>query len=284
MSERLADKVAVVTGGGRGIGEATCRRFAEEGADVVVADVLAEEAESVAADLESEFDAEALAVETDVSDERAVEEMAERAESRFGRVDVLVNNAGIRVEPRPVTEADEESWDRILDVNLKGAAFCAKHLIPLMDDGGSVVNVASNGAEVARPDWAQYDSTKGAMVSMTKDMACDHAPEGVRVNAVSPGWVITEFHPPRRLRGSPRVLRATDHAPPRRSRHSQTRRRTRGMRRAHRFSRLRRGLLYHRLEPPGRRRRLRRRERPGVGAAHLSLQGPFCCWSRLGSR
>jgi NAD(P)-dependent dehydrogenase (short-subunit alcohol dehydrogenase family) len=196
MSERLADKVAVVTGGGRGIGEATCRRFAEEGADVVVADVLAEEAESVAADLESEFDAEALAVETDVSDERAVEEMAERAESRFGRVDVLVNNAGIRVEPRPVTEADEESWDRILDVNLKGAAFCAKHLIPLMDDGGSVVNVASNGAEVARPDWAQYDSTKGAMVSMTKDMACDHAPEGVRVNAVSPGWVITEFHLP----------------------------------------------------------------------------------------
>jgi len=196
MADRLADKIAVVTGGGRGIGEATCRRFAEEGADVVVADVLADEAEAVAADLEAEFDAGSIAVETDVSDERAVEAMTERVASQFGSVDVLVNNAGIRVEPRPVTETDEESWDRILDVNLKGAAFCAKHLIPLMGNGGSVVNVASNGAEVARPDWAQYDSTKGAMVSMTKDMACDHAPNGVRVNAVSPGWVITEYHLP----------------------------------------------------------------------------------------
>jgi len=196
MSERLADAVAVVTGGGRGIGAATCRRFAEEGADVVVADVLSEAAKSVAADLEDEFGSDALAVETDVSDEDAVADLADRVESRFGRVDVLVNNAGIRVDPRPVTEADEESWDRILDVNLKGMAVCAKHLIPLMGDGGSVVNVASNGAEVARPDWAQYDSTKGAIVSMTQDMACDHAPDSVRVNAVSPGWVITEYHLP----------------------------------------------------------------------------------------
>jgi NAD(P)-dependent dehydrogenase (short-subunit alcohol dehydrogenase family) len=131
-------------------------------------------------------------------------------------VDVLVNNAGIRVDPKPLTEADEASWDRILGVNLKGYAFCAKHLIPLMGeagdaesagadddsagsgdagrDGGSVVNIASIGASWARPGWSQYDATKGAIVSMTQDMACDHADQGIRVNALSPGWVITDYH------------------------------------------------------------------------------------------
>ncbi|WP_436926352.1 SDR family NAD(P)-dependent oxidoreductase [Halosimplex amylolyticum] len=201
MTDRLADRVAVVTGGARGIGEATCRQLAAEGADVVVVDALGDEAASVADDIAAETGQETLAVETDVGDEAAVERMADRVADEFGEIDVLVNNAAVRVEPRPVTEADEGSWDRIVDVNQKGVAFCAKHLIPLMTrdspaDGGSVVNVASMGAEVGRPDWAQYDSTKGAVVAITKDMACDHASEGIRVNAVSPGWVITDYHLP----------------------------------------------------------------------------------------
>ena len=196
MSDRFQGDVAVVTGGGAGIGAATCRRLASEDAHVVVVDWDEARAEETVDAIHRDDGPEAIAIETDVGDERAVEAMADRVEARFGAVDVLVNNAGIRVDPKPVTEADEESWDRVLDVNLKGAAFCSKHLIPLMDDGsgGAVVNVASVGAGRGRTDWAQYDSTKGAIVSMTHDMACDHADQDIRVNAVSPGWVITDYH------------------------------------------------------------------------------------------
>jgi len=216
MSGRLAGDVAVVTGGGAGIGEAACLRFAEEGAHVVAVDWDGEAARETAETIEEAGGPAALGVETDVSDEAAVEAMAATVADEFGRVDVLVNNAGIRVDPKPLTEADEASWDEILGVNLKGYAFCAKHLLPLMAedgagesvggdsdrtasgdagrDGGSVVNVASIGASWARPGWTQYDATKGAIVSMTQDMACDHADQGIRVNAVSPGWVITDYH------------------------------------------------------------------------------------------
>ncbi|SDR07914.1 NAD(P)-dependent dehydrogenase, short-chain alcohol dehydrogenase family [Halopelagius longus] len=196
MSERLSGRVAVVTGGGNGIGAATCLRLAEAGASVVAVDRDAEAAESTAETVETETGRRALAVTADVSEEAQVRRTAETVEAEFGGVDVLVNNAAVRVEPRPVTEADEESWDRIISVNVMGVAFCSKHLVPLMDEGGAVVNVASNGAAVARPNWSQYDATKGAIVSMTKDMACDHAADGIRVNAVSPGWVITEYHLP----------------------------------------------------------------------------------------
>lgn len=194
MSRRLEHQIAVVTGGGAGIGEATCLRFAEEGAHVAVVDRYADEARETVSQIDSTGGPEVIAVEADVGNERDVETMADTVADRLGTVDVLVNNAGIRVDPRPVTEADEESWDAILDVNLKGAAFCSKHVIPLMDDGGSVINVSSVGAEVGRSGWSQYDATKGGIISLTRDMACDHADEDIRVNAVSPGWVITDYH------------------------------------------------------------------------------------------
>lgn len=196
MGERLNDKVVVVTGGGAGIGEAVCHRLAADGAHIVAVDWDGEGAKTTADQIERETGRTALGVETDVSDEPQVKSMAEEVTDEFGRVDVLVNNAGIRVEPTPVTEATEEMWDKILGVNLKGYAFCAKHLIPRMEEGGAIVNMASEGAEVARRNWSLYDSTKGAIVSMTQDMACDHAEDGIRVNAVSPGWIITDYHLP----------------------------------------------------------------------------------------
>jgi len=208
---RVAGRTAVVTGGGAGIGAATCLRLAEEGADVAVVDRDADAARETAQRVEAETDGTTAAVETDVSDEAAVAAMAETVADRFGGAEILVNNAAVRVDPRPVTEADETSWDRAIAVNQKGAAFCAKHVVPLIagdgdeagdkdgdgdEDGGAVVNVTSVGASMGRADWAQYDSTKGALTAMTKDMACDHAPDGVRVNAVAPGWVITDYHLP----------------------------------------------------------------------------------------
>lgn len=196
MSERLEGAIAVVTGGGAGIGETTCLRLAEAGATVVAVDWNGDAAGATAEDVGDRTGRVAIGHRADVGDEESVEELAADLEERFGRVDVLVNNAGIRVDPGPVTEAEGESWDRIVDVNLKGAAFCVKHLAGLMPEGSAVVNVASVGAHVGRPDWAQYDSTKGAIVSMTRDMACDCSPEGIRVNAVSPGWVITDYHLP----------------------------------------------------------------------------------------
>jgi NAD(P)-dependent dehydrogenase (short-subunit alcohol dehydrogenase family) len=196
MGDRLAGRVAVVTGGGAGIGEAVCLRFAEENANIVVIDRYLDDAESTVSQIEATGDAQAIAAECDVGDEQAVANMAETVSETFETVDILVNNAGVRVKPNPVTEADETSWDKILNVNLKGTAFCSKHLIPLMDDGtgGSIVNVASVGAGKARSGWSQYDSTKGGIISMSRDMACDHVDQDIRVNAISPGWIVTDYH------------------------------------------------------------------------------------------
>lgn len=194
MPGRLHDKTAVVTGGGAGIGEATCLRLAEAGAAVVAVDIDGASAAETAATIDAEFGRDAIGVECDVADPDAVEQMGETVADEFGSVEVLVNNAAIRADPQPVTTATEESWDQILGVNLRGVVRTSKHVIPLMTNGGAVVNVASVGGLVGRPKWSQYDSTKGAIISMTQDMAHDHYDDGIRVNAVSPGWVITDYH------------------------------------------------------------------------------------------
>jgi NAD(P)-dependent dehydrogenase (short-subunit alcohol dehydrogenase family) len=189
---RLDGKVAAVTGGASGIGEATARLFAAEGARVAIADLDAERGRVVAQELQATG---AVFVETHT--EREAESLAfvRAARERLGRLDVLVNNAGMRLY-QTVVEASEASWDAILAVNVKGYAFCAKAAIPLMREagGGSIVNVASIRSVVAGGHMVQYDTTKAAVAGLTRAMALDHAGDGIRVNAVCPGPIFTRFH------------------------------------------------------------------------------------------
>jgi NAD(P)-dependent dehydrogenase (short-subunit alcohol dehydrogenase family) len=192
--DRFEGKVVAVTGGASGIGEAAVRRFVEDGAGVAFADRNAERGRDVAAELESQGAAVHF-VEAEMGEEVHATGFIEAAVAHFGRLDVLVNNAGIR-RYQAVTEASKESWDEMLAVNLLSYALCARAAIPLIAaaGGGAVVNVASIRAIVAGPRCVQYDTTKAAVLGLTRSMAHDHAAEGVRVNAVGPGPIFTPFH------------------------------------------------------------------------------------------
>ena len=191
---RFEGKVVAVTGGASGIGEATARRCGAEGARVAIADRDAERGEWVAADLQGQG-VEALFVAAQIEREAATADFVQRTADRFGRLDVLVNNAGIRLY-QTVVEASAESWDKILGVNLMSYAFCAKAAIPVMrqNGGGSIVNVASTRAITAGGNTTQYETSKAAVAGLTRGLAMDHAMEGIRVNAVCPGPTFTRFH------------------------------------------------------------------------------------------
>jgi len=190
--ERMNVKVAAITGGGGGIGAATVRRFLEEGAKVAFCDRDVEKGN----DFERELDnADAMFKPADVSRETEASHFIEDTVSRFGCIDVLVNNAAVR-NYVDVTEASPESWDHVLGVNLKGFAYCAKAAILAMkkSGGGVVVNLASVRSLVAGPKCVQYDTTKAAILGLTRSMARDHAPDNVRVMAIGPGPIFTDFH------------------------------------------------------------------------------------------
>jgi NAD(P)-dependent dehydrogenase (short-subunit alcohol dehydrogenase family) len=191
---RLDGKVAAVTGGAGGIGGATVRRFLEEGAKVAFCDWDAERGLAFENELTG-AGADAFFMQCDVSREEDAARFVEQTVSRHGRLDVLVNNAAIR-NYQDVTEASAESWDRVLGVNLKGFVFCAKAAIARMREsgGGVVVNLASVRSLVAGPKCVQYDTTKAAILGLTRSMARDHAADRVRVMAVGPGPIFTDFH------------------------------------------------------------------------------------------
>ncbi len=202
---KLTGMIAAVTGGASGIGEATVRRFVAEGADVAFADRDAERGQRVAAEITA-AGGKVLFVEADVGKEAACLGFIKQADARFGRLDILVNNAGIRMY-QTVVDASAESWDDILAVNLKSYAYCAKGAIPLMrrSGGGAIVNVASVRSVIVGGNSIQYDTAKHAVAGLTRGLAMDHGPEGIRVNAVCPGSIFTPFHA-RRLQAAGKTV------------------------------------------------------------------------------
>jgi NAD(P)-dependent dehydrogenase (short-subunit alcohol dehydrogenase family) len=193
---RLQDKVALITGAASGIGKQSALRFAAEGARVVAVDLDAGGAEAVAKEI-TEAGGQALGVEADVSKAAACEQMVAAAEERFGRLDVLFNNAGImHSDDGDAVETDEAIWDLTMAVNVKGVFFGCKYGIPAMRraGGGSIINTASFVALMgaATPQLA-YTASKGAVLSLTRELAVLHARENIRVNAMCPGPLHTEL-------------------------------------------------------------------------------------------
>ena len=191
---RFRGKVALVTGGASGFGEAIARRFALEGASVVVADVDEGRGKSVAASIEA-AEGRALFVRANVSRSQDVRSMVAVTCEAFGGLDVLVNNAGFSHRTMPMWELPEEDYDRVFATNTKGVYLGVKYAVPVLRErgGGSIVNTASIGAVSPRPGVTVYNATKGAVVTMTRGLAVELARFNIRVNAVNPVAADTPF-------------------------------------------------------------------------------------------
>jgi NAD(P)-dependent dehydrogenase (short-subunit alcohol dehydrogenase family) len=187
-SQRFGGKVVLVTGAGHGIGRAIAERFGAEGALVAVNDLHLERAHEVAAGI-----ANAIGIAADVSSKAQVDTMFDRLLEAFGTIDVLVNNAGDIYAARHFLEGDEAWWDHVLGVNLKGAFLCSLRAAHVMarQHSGCIIHMSSGGATRAHRGNVAYDASKGGIEAMTRAMALDLAPYGVRVNAIVPGLIRT---------------------------------------------------------------------------------------------
>jgi 3-oxoacyl-[acyl-carrier protein] reductase len=191
MQKLLENKVAVVTGGGRGIGEAIARRLAGEGASIAVCDVMLDNAQKVADDL-GKLGVKTRAYAVNVTDSAQVADVCKKIVAEFGHVDILVNNAGV-TRDNLLLRMSEADWDLVLDVNLKGAFLFTKGLIPSMmkQQGGAIVNIASIVGILGNAGQANYSASKAGMIGLTKTVAKEYAKRGIRANAIAPGFIQT---------------------------------------------------------------------------------------------
>ncbi len=191
---QFAGKVAIVTGGGAGIGRAVAEKFAQERAIVIIADLNKSAADEVALEINQQGGS-AMAIDTNVADSAAVQLATEAVFAKYGRIDILVNNAGIRFI-KPLLEQTEEEWRQTLDVNLTAPFICTKAVIPYMLRGGKgkIVNVASVAGFIGRPNRVAYCASKGGLIAFTKAAAVDMRGKNIYVNALAPALIETPFN------------------------------------------------------------------------------------------
>ncbi|AFZ32501.1 Cyclopentanol dehydrogenase [Gloeocapsa sp. PCC 7428] len=189
---RVKDKVVIVTGGAAGIGKATCLLLAKEGAKVAVTDILNEQGKTLVEDIINNS-GEAAYWHLDVSQEAEVEKVFTEVRQKWGKIDVLVNNAGISGVNKPTHEITEQEWNSLMAINVNGVFFCTKHAIPAMIDagGGSIINLSSIYGLVGAADSPPYHASKGAVRLMSKNDALLYAKNHIRVNSVHPGFIWT---------------------------------------------------------------------------------------------
>jgi len=187
----LANRVALVTGAGAGIGEGIAECFSEAGASAVIFDINGESAVRVKERLAQASGGRCLAIQGDVSNEADVQAAVAQTVKTFGAIDILVNNAGIDVSSS-VPEMSTGNWDRVLAVNLKGAFYFSKHVIPVMrQSGGAIVNISSVHAFASYEHYGAYDAAKAGLLALTRTLALDHGRDRIRVNAICPGYINT---------------------------------------------------------------------------------------------
>ena len=192
----LAGRVAVVTGAGQGIGRVFAKALAQAGATAVLAELNEKKAAAVSAEI-MQAGGKALAVETDVADPASIEEMVGVVQDQCGRIDILINNAGIfsTLEMRPFDQIPLKEWDKVLRVNLTGPFLCARAVLPAMrkQKKGRIINIASGAVRLGRPKYLHYIATKAALAGMSLSMARELGNDGITVNAILPGATFTEI-------------------------------------------------------------------------------------------
>ena len=200
----MEGRVCIVTGSGQGLGRAFALHFASLGAVSVIAEINAANCQSVAAEI-IEAGGKALAIETDVADSGSVRAMAERTLAEYGRIDVLVNNAAIlqSISRVPVDQISDEEWDKVIRVNVTGAFYCVRAVVPAMPEAGwgRIINLSSDTVLLPPPlTYAHYITSKAALVGLTRELARELGPDGITVNAIMPGSTETEVEQSAKVR------------------------------------------------------------------------------------